>query len=199
VGWEEQPLDHIANFLNGLALQKYPAKLGEKSLPVIKIAELRNGVTAKSSRASRAVPDKFVIGDGDFIFSWSGSLTAKFWSEGEGALNQHLFKVTSETHPMWMISEWVSYHLDEFRRIAAAKAVTMGHIKRSHLSEAVCVVPKLEDFDRFGMVMEALLEKQIQNDIENQTLAATRDLLLPKLMSGEIRVADADKIVEAVA
>jgi len=191
-GWEEHPLDQIADFLNGIALQKHPAKPGEDSMPVIKIAELRNGVTSNSNRASRDVPKKYVLKDGDYIFSWSGSLMAKYWTEGEGALNQHLFKVTSETHPMWVVSSWVEHHLAEFQRIAAAKAVTMGHIKRSHLSEAMCVLPRQGDIGLMGEVIQPIMDLMIQNELENQTLAATRDLLLPKLMSGEIRLKDAE-------
>jgi type I restriction enzyme, S subunit len=42
IGWRIEPLDQIAEFLNGLALQKYPAT-GDLSLPVIKIAQLRSG------------------------------------------------------------------------------------------------------------------------------------------------------------
>lgn len=191
-GWEERPLDKIGHFLNGLALQKYPAHDGKPDLPVIKIAELRNGVTTKSNRASTDVPDKYVIGNGDFIFSWSGSLMAKFWTGGKGALNQHLFKVTSESHPMWFVSECVQTHLEEFQRIAASKAVTMGHIKRSHLAEAICVCPATDALENFGEVFDPLISKQIANDEENQTLAEMRDLLLPKLMSGEIRLKDAE-------
>ncbi len=189
-GWETRPLDTIGDFLNGLALQKFPAQEGKPDLPVIKIAELRNGVSARSNRASREVPEKYVIGNGDFIFSWSGSLMAKFWTGGAGALNQHLFKVTSESHPMWFVSEWVQTHLEEFQRIAASKAVTMGHIKRSHLAEAMCVCPSDEALAFFDEVFEPLIAKQIANDEENQTLASLRDLLLPKLMSGEIRLKD---------
>jgi type I restriction enzyme S subunit len=132
-GWETKPLDEIAEFLNGLALQKFPASDPEDSLPVIKIAELRGGITAKSNRASREVPEKYVVTDGDFLFSWSGSLLAKFWTEGEGALNQHLFKVTSDKYPSWFFSQWVHHHLEEFQAIAASKATTMGHIQRGHL------------------------------------------------------------------
>lgn len=127
-GWEVKPLSEVAEFLNGLALQKYPASDLDDSLPVIKIAELRNGVTAKSDRASRDVPGKYIVKDGDFLFSWSGSLLAKFWTEGDGALNQHLFKVTSDRYLNWFFAEWVQVHLEEFQRIAAFKATTMGHI-----------------------------------------------------------------------
>lgn len=194
-GWQEKPLDEIAEFLNGLALQKFPAKTGEDSLPVIKIAELRGGVTAKSNRASRDLPQKYVINDGDFIFSWSGSLMAKFWTEGEGALNQHLFRVSSETYPAWFYSQWVYHNLDEFQRIAASKATTMGHIQRGHLKTAMTVDPGEAMLNAMSGIMGPLLELAIHNDLENQTLADTRDLLLPKLMSGEIRLTDMEGAV----
>ena len=111
VGWQAKPLDGIAEFINGLALQKYPAISHQESLPVIKIAELRNGISSKSNRASFEIPEKYIIKNGDFLFSWSGSLMAKFWTEGEGALNQHLFKVTSEHYPPWFYANWVYRHL----------------------------------------------------------------------------------------
>ena len=199
VGWKSKPLDEIAKFLNGLALQKFPASDTDDNLPVIKIAELRGGITAKSSRASREVPEKFVIRDGDFLFSWSGSLLAKFWARGEGALNQHLFKVTSDRYPAWFFSQWIYHHLNEFRAIAASKATTMGHIKRGHLKEAVTTCPPDDVLAVLGRTIGPLVERTIKNELESRTLALTRDLLLPKLMSGRIRLRGAEKALEAVA
>lgn len=195
-GWDERPLDEVADFLNGLALQKFPASDPDDSLPVIKIAELRNGISAKSDRASRDVPAKYVIKDGDFLFSWSGSLLAKFWTEGEGALNQHLFKVTSERYPMWFVSHWVHHHLEEFQAIAASKATTMGHIQRGHLKAALTLCPPDDVLERLGVVMAPLVEQAIHNELESRHIAQLRDTLLPKLISGELRIADAEKFLE---
>ena len=193
-GWCETPLDQIAEFLNGLALQKYPAAPGAPSLPVIKISELRSGVSAGSNRASTDVPAKYVVDDGDFLFSWSGSLLAKFWTEGAGALNQHLFKVTSHTYPAWFYAQWVWHHLAEFQAIAASKATTMGHIQRGHLSAAMTVFPPPATLAAMSELMQPLFDQVIRNLLESRTLAATRDALLPKLMSGELRVGDAEAL-----
>ena len=193
LGWGTKPLSDIATFLNGLALQKFPAEDESDSLPVIKIAELRSGVTSKSGRASRDVPQNYVINNGDFLFSWSGSLIAKFWTEGEGALNQHLFKVTSNQYPQWFFSEWVHHHLPDFQTIAAAKATTMGHIQRGHLKEAMVNCPPHSTITTLGRLIAPLTERIILGDIENQTLAKVRDLLLPKLVSGQIRLCDAQR------
>lgn len=191
VGWSEKPLDQIADFLNGLALQKFPAQPGEPSLPVIKIAELRGGLSDKSNRASPDLPERYIIRDGDFLFSWSGSLMAKVWTEGEGALNQHLFKVSSTKYPQWFYARWVHHHMPEFQSIAASKATTMGHIQRGHLSSATTVCPPDNLLDEMSKVMDPLWQRAIHNDLENRTLAETRDYLLPRLMSGEVRVGDA--------
>lgn len=199
IGWESKPLDEIAQFLNGLALQKFPASNPEDGLPAIKIAELRNGVTAKSDRVSREIPEKYVIKDGDFIFSWSGSLLAKFWAEGEGALNQHLFKVTSDKYPAWFFSQWVHHHLERFQAIAASKATTMGHIQRGHLKEAKTICPPLDVLSVLGQTIGPLIDSAINNQLETRTLRQTRDILLPRLMSGEIRLRDAEKAMEAAA
>ena len=163
---------------------------------MIKIAELRNGISAKSGRASREVPAKYIIRDGDFLFSWSGSLLAKFWTEGEGALNQHLFKVTSESYPMWFVSHWVHLHLEEFQAIAASKATTMGHIQRGHLKAAMTLCPPGDVLERLGVVVEPVVGQTIHNELESRHLTQLRDTLLPKLISGELRIADAQKFLE---
>ena len=195
-GWAMKPLSDVANFLNGLALQKFPANNPADSLPVIKIAELRNGITDKSDKASSGILDKYVVRDGDFLFSWSGSLLAKFWTEGEGALNQHLFKVTSDRYPPWFYAAWIHIHLNEFRRIAAFKATTMGHIQRSHLQSAITICPPDNVIDKLGIVIEPLIKSTIENQVRSRTLVDLRQTLLPKLISGELRVNDISRSTE---
>jgi type I restriction enzyme S subunit len=196
-GWKSFPLDEMADFLNGLALQKFPGT-GDGDLPVIKIAELRSGITANTKFAGKSVPKAYVVEDGDVLFSWSGSLIQKIWTGGHGALNQHLFKVSSDTFPKWLHYFWVDHHLPAFQGIAAAKATTMGHIQRHHLSEAETVIGDKQVMKAADNVMAPLFARLIANDLESRTLAQTRDLLLPELMSGEIRVDDPDKAVADV-
>ena len=197
-GWGVKPLSEIATFLNGLALQKYPATSPEDSLPVIKIAELRNGISAKTDKASRNIPKKYIVTDGDFLFSWSGSLMAEFWTEGEGAVNQHLFKVTSDQYPPWFFAGWVRFHLDEFQRIAASKATTMGHIQRSHLQAALASCPPDAAVAGLGAVIEPLVRRGVSASMESRSLAKVRDLLLPRLMSGGIRIHGIDSFARRI-
>jgi type I restriction enzyme S subunit len=194
-GWRVAPLDEIADYLNGLALQKYPAGDGP-TLPVIKIAQLRKGDATGADRCNDAVPSEYVIEDGDVLFSWSGSLEVVIWCGGRGALNQHLFKVTSQSYPKWFYHLWTLHHLADFRLIAADKATTMGHIQRKHLSAAKVIVPPAGCIDGMTRTMEPLRLQSVRTRKESRTLAALRDTLLPKLLSGEIRVPEAEQAVE---
>lgn len=194
-GYEIKSLDEIANFLNGLALQKYPPN-GEEYLPVIKIVELRKGITEQSAKASIDIPLDYIVENGDILFSWSGSLVNCIWCGGKGALNQHLFKVTSTKYPKWFYYQWINYHLPEFQFIAASKATTMGHIQRHHLKEAKVIVPSSILLSFMDKIMNPIIEQVIKNNLESHTLATLRDTLLPKLMSGQIRVKEVEKIME---
>ncbi|MDI9432220.1 MAG: restriction endonuclease subunit S [Planctomycetota bacterium] len=193
-GWKVESLDKTAHFLNGLALQKYPPT-GEETLPVIKIAQLRSGNTAGADRCNTDVPAEYVVEDGDVLFSWSGSLECVLWTGGNGALNQHLFKVTSAQYPKWFYYLWIHYHLPQFRHIAAGKATTMGHIQRHHLSDAKVIVPGQPLDGLTSDLLGPIIERIVQNNIQSRTLADLRDTLLPKLISGELRVPDAERIV----
>lgn len=198
-GWGVKSLDEVADYLNGLALQKYrPEDIDDNYLPIVKIAQLREGLPNHDEKASINIKPEYIIDNGDVIFSWSGSLLVDVWCGGKAALNQHLFKVTSDKYPKWFYLNYTKHHLVEFQRIATDKAVTMGHIKRGHLKEALCVIPENGVDDNIFAVFEGILNKQIRLRIESQTLAKLRDTLLPKLMSGELRIPDATALVENV-
>ena len=190
-GWSFGCLLDIADYLNGLAMQRFRPADDEQGLPVLKIKELRQGSCDVSSEmCSPSIKPEYIIHDGDVVFSWSGSLLVDFWCGGTCGLNQHLFKVTSNKFPKWFYYAWTAHHLDRFIAIAADKATTMGHIKREELAKAEVLIPDVESMQRIGDLLHPLYELIIANRIENRKLAELRDELLPKLMSGEIDVSD---------
>lgn len=188
-GWTLAPLDEIASFQNGVTCQRYPTREGAPWLPVIKIRELKQGVSEASERAdAELLPSQCRVQSGDVLFAWSGSLSVKLWTGGAGALNQHLFKVTSDRFPRWFYLHWLYVHLDEFRRIAAGKATTIGHIKRHHLRDALCRVPPAPLLAQYSRLLAPIVERQVVNELESRALAELRDALVPKLVTGELRV-----------
>ena len=179
-GWIIKSLSEIADYVNGLAMQKYRPEDGEIGLPVLKIKELgQGGFDTNSELCSPSlIGEKYIINDGDIIFSWSGTLMVKIWCGGKCGLNQHLFNVVAKDYPKWFAYQWTRHHLDNFIRIAKDKAVTMGHIKRGELDKAKVLPIHLQ---------------MISNEQESRRLAELRDTLLPKLMSGELKVNEIEK------
>lgn len=190
-GWTSGSLLDIANYLNGLAMQKFRPADGENGLPVLKIKELRQGsCDASSELCSPSIKPEYIVHDGDVIFSWSGSLLVDLWCGGTCGLNQHLFKVTSDKYPKCFYYAWTAHHLARFVAIAADKATTMGHIKREELAKAEVVIPDAASMERIGGILQPMYDLIISNRIESRKLAALRDTILPQLMSGELDVSD---------
>ena len=188
-GWVKRPLSSIANFLNGLACQKHPPKNDLEKLPVLKIRELSGGISESSDWASSDIKPEYIVEAGDVIFAWSASLMIRVWDGERCVLNQHLFKVTSTEFPKWFYLMWCKHHLAEFISISLSHATTMGHIKRGDLDAAIVSVPPEKELEAMSEQMVPLLEKQISIFKQIRTLETLRDTLLPKLMSGEVRVA----------
>ena len=185
--WSTVSLVDIADYKNGLAMQKFRPDAEDKGLPVLKIRELGQGFCGSDAeRCKSDIEDSVKIHDGDLIFSWSGTLLLDFWAGGNAGLNQHLFKVTSLAYPSWFYYGWTKHHLARFIMLAKDRATTMGHIKRSALAESEVVVPPKNILAIQTQLMQPIVDQLILNKIETRKLAALRDSLLPKLMSGEI-------------
>lgn len=182
--WTTASLSDIADYLNGLAMQKFRPKENEVGLPVLKIKELRQGFPGDDAeQCSPSIKSEYIVNDGDVIFSWSGSLLVDLWCGGTCGLNQHLFKVTSQKFGKWFYYLWTKHHLDRFVFLAADKATTMGHIKREELDKAEVCIPSKSDYDKIGSSLKPIIETIIAKKVENRHLITLRDELLPKLMS----------------
>ena len=130
-GWRMGCLTDIAEYLNGVACQTYPAKV--HSIPVLKIRELSQGYCDDNSDRASCIPEKFVINGGEIIFSWSATLFIDIWCGEVCALNQHLFKVVPLGYPKWFVSLSTQRHIQTWKNLISAKATSMGHIKREDL------------------------------------------------------------------
>jgi type I restriction enzyme, S subunit len=189
-GWEVGTLLDIATFTNGIACQKYPP-VDAQRLPVIKIKEMRDGFTADSEFVTDQVPKKVKVENGDILFSWSASLEVMIWSGGSGALNQHIFKVTSSSHPRSYVYFVLLDYLQHFRMLADLRKTTMGHITREHLEQSRIAIAPKEISNAFERVVNPLIERILCSQDETHELTQLRDWLLPMLMNGQVTVAEA--------
>lgn len=173
--WGEKSLSEIATFLNGLACQKIPPKNDLDKLPVLKIKELREGkISETSDWATSEVEDRYIVNQGDIIFSWSATLMVEIWGGEKCVLNQHLFKVIADKgYPQWFCYFWCKYHLESFISIAKAHATTMGHIRRQDLDNAICRIPSQEFINKFDSEISSLMLKLAKNFKEVTALKNT--------------------------
>lgn len=184
-GGEAAPLSKFADFVNGRAFTKNASGSGRV---VIRIAELNSGLGGSTVYNDIDVDEKHLAHPGDILFAWSGSLTTHRWFRDTGIVNQHIFKVIPrDNHPAWLVWALLDRKIDEFRAIAADKATTMGHIQRRHLDEPV-LTPAPGAIASAHTSMSALWDSAHNARLENESLAATRDALLPALMSGCLRI-----------
>lgn len=188
------PLSSTADFINGKAFTKGASGTGRV---VVRIAELNAGISGSTVFSDASVDDRHVARPGDILFAWSGSLTLRRWFRDDAIVNQHIFKVIPrDGFPAWLSYALVNQKLETFKGIAADKATTMGHIQRHHLDETV-QIPSTETVAQLDPLMSGLWSTALNAERESVTLTATRDALLPHLMSGKLRVRDAEAIAAA--
>lgn len=187
-GWGDSSLWDIARYFNGLAMQKY-RPIGSDYLPVIKIREMGEGLSDSTEKASPNIPQDAIIDDGDVLFSWSATLDVKIWSQGRGALNQHIFKVTSDKYPKTFYYFELLGYLAHFKMMAEKRKTTMGHITQDHLKQSKICIPPLDLLYKAHERIDPIFKKQLLHEQENQQLAQLRDWLLPLLMNGQVTVA----------
>lgn len=187
-GWEVKTLLDIATYTNGLACQKY-RPINDDSLRVIKIREMKDGFTESSEFVRADIPEKVIVENGDVLFSWSASLEVIIWTKGKGALNQHIFKVTSDKFPKSFYYYQLVNYLQHFKMLAENRKTTMGHITQEHLQQSRIAVPSNNGLvELLDKKIAPILDKQIAIEQENQQLAHLRDWLLPMLMNGQVVV-----------
>ena len=191
-GWNVRSFSDLAEFVNGFAFKPYHWL--DEGLPIIKIKELKGGVTADTPRYHGAdVDKKYFIENGAVLFSWSADLKAYVWAHGSALLNQHLFDVRPHEVSPLFIFHALNARMDHFQ--ARAQGTTMKHIKRSALNEVRTAIPPVEVREEFETMVRPMLDLQLNLTAQNVVLREARDLLLPRLVSGELDVSELDLVL----
>lgn len=192
-GSSEVAVADLAEFVNGGAYTKGASGTGRM---VIRIAELNSGPGGSTVYNDIEVPEDKVARAGDILMSWSGSLGVYRWVLGEAIVNQHIFKVLpTDGYPAWLVFDRLDAVMPVFRGIAKDKATTMGHIQRGHLSSTFIDVPGPAVVGQLHYQVAPLWDRLLVAEQENLLLASLRDTLLPELLSGRIRVPEAQEAV----
>lgn len=190
----EKSVYDFAEFINGTAFKQ--REYGSTGLPIIKIAELKSGITSSTLLYSGSNKDeKYYIQNGDILFSWSGnpdtSIDVFIWARGDAILNQHIFNVKSRYGAKWFTYLMLKSYMPVFAKIAMDKQTTgLGHVTVADLKRLTFSF-NLEHILSFEKEVSFYMEQVYNTLIENNTLSILRDILLPKLMNGKL---DLDRI-----
>ena len=188
-GWHCGTLLDIAQYTNGLACQKF-RPTDDNKLPVIKIKEMHDGISSETEFVKSDIPESVKVYDGDVLFSWSASLEVMLWAYGNGGLNQHIFKVTSNNgYPRSFYFYQLIDYIGNFKRVAEARKTTMGHITQDHLKQStIALPPNTNTANKLEERLSPIFDTIINNSQEIMNLTKQRDELLPLLMNGQVSV-----------
>lgn len=170
-----------ASWKNGLAFKNID--FSETGLPVIKIAELNNGISSSTAYTDKTYSQDVFLTKGDYVFSWSGnpetSIDIYKYNLPDGWLNQHIFKVTPKTE---IIDKGFFFYLMKFlkpyfKKIATNKQTTgLGHVTISDLQRMSVTLPSLPTQQKIAAILSSLddkieLNNKINTNLEQQAQA----------------------------
>ena len=192
----------LATWKNGLAFKKIHSS--ETGVPVIKIAELNNGIGGTTAYTQQVFSEDVHINKGDLLFSWSGnpqtSIDVFRFNLEEGWLNQHIFKVTPDEK---VIDRNYFYFLmknlkPHFTQIATNKQTTgLGHVTIADIKRMSVIVPSLPVQKEIVSYIKPIddkieLNNEINNNLLEQVLALYRNRFVDTV-NNERRICRADE------
>ncbi|WP_244220959.1 restriction endonuclease subunit S [Paraburkholderia aromaticivorans] len=204
-GWGKEPIYELAQYINGAAYKAFEPNEERRGLPIVKIAELKAGVTEQTKFSDVQMPEKYRIAAKDILFSWSGnpdtSIDTFVWSHCKAWLNQHIFKVvpTSQIERSFVLLA-LKHMKPVFTEIARNKQTTgLGHVTVSDLKALRVVKPNPPVLHSWSKLVDPLVERAFVVGQQAQALADLRDTLLPRLISGQLRLPDAEAMLKDAA
>jgi len=206
-GWKVMELGMVSIFLNGYAFKS--SDWQENGVPVVKIGSVRPGFVdvdnvsfvsdeiAASKNRYRLSPGDILIGMTGYV----GEVGLVPISESLPLLNQRVGKVAPISDAI--VSRSFLYNWMRTPTFKdSVEVLSHGSAQANVSSDSIQSIPHAipsSDIERaFASICEPILDRLLEGHREQKILANIRDALLPKLISGEIRIPDAEKMLEEV-
>ena len=175
-------LFELATWKNGLAFKKI--NFSDSGVPVIKIAELNNGIGGTTAYTNQTFSEEVHLYKGDLLFSWSGnpetSIDIFRFELEEGWLNQHIFKVTPKEDLVdrdyfYFIMKYLKPH---FTQIATNKQTTgLGHVTIADIKRISVILPTLDIQKKIVSCIKPVDDKIRLNNAINENLLQQAETL----------------------
>lgn len=195
-GWATVDIYQIADVIYGAPFASRLFTSEHVGLPLIRIRDLTTHKPEVFTPEQH--PKQTIIQPGDIVVGMDGEFRVYHWQGTQALLNQRVCTFRPKAGvPKAFVSHSVREPLDFFER--SKTGTTVIHLGKADIDTFRIVVPGQELLSAFAKVADPIIDRIVANSLESQTLAALRDSLLPKLLSGEVRVRQAEKFVaEAV-
>ena len=179
--WKIAKLGELAEYINGYPFS--PKDWKKSGLPIIRIQNL-NDPHAEFNYFDGEISSRYIVNNGDLLFSWSASIGVYIWNKGKAVLNQHIFKVI----PRKFVDKLFLYYaiflaIEQLRR--KVDGSTMKHFRRRELNTTFAPLPPLEEQKAMAYVLSTVDEAiQKTNEIIEKTKRLKKGLIQELLTKG---------------
>lgn len=188
-GWEVASIKVAANVIYGAPFSSSKFTSKKMGFPLIRIRDLIN--QSPKIYTEEIHPKGYMVKGGDIVVGMDGEFKAYIWGGEKGWLNQRTCVFEPKDH---FSSSFVFYSIKPcLARVEETEtATTVIHIGKNDIDAFRIVIPEANILKIFNLLVYPLFVKLVSKKQESRILASIRDALLPKLLSGEIRVKDMD-------
>lgn len=184
-GWERRPLFKEAAPTYGYAFKSKEFNENNTGIPVVRI---RNIPDSKSSTfTTETAPSEKLLQDGDFLIGMDGEFHMNFWYGGKAWINQRVVRLSSQEK---LNDAFIRYAVEKPIRDfnETISGTTVAHLGAKHLETITILVPAGDVLNQALSHFETIQQQLVVLHHQIFRAAEARDLLLPRLMSGEVAV-----------
>ena len=184
-GWKVGKINEFVDVIYGAPYKSKLFNTQKEGLPLIRIRDLKT--CSPQFYTKELLPNTELVNYGDVVAGMDAEFTPHIWLGETGLLNQRVCKFKPHTGISPLYSMLMIKPKLEFAQNYKV-GTTVSHLGKSDIDKFIVIVPPLDIVKEVSSIFDAVLNEQINLAKENQRLAALRDTLLPKLMSGEIKL-----------
>jgi type I restriction enzyme S subunit len=194
-GWRIDSIYAVASVVYGAPFSSSLFNGDGSGIPVARIRDLPGELPGVCT--TEVHPKGTLILPGDIVAGMDGEFRAYLWGGEECWMNQRVCKfIPNEKSRTCFLRESIRKPLMDVEM--SETATTVIHLGKGDIDGFRIVVPTQEILDIFSAATTPFYEEVVVNKQQTRVLANIRDALLPKLISGEIRIPDAEKMLEEV-
>ena len=189
--WREGSIYEIVDVIYGAPYKSNLFNEKKEGLPLIRIRDLKD--YSPQYYTPEILPNTEFVCMGDVIAGMDAEFIPTLWMGNKGVLNQRCCKFKSK-NPKFS-NYYIMYLLKpELEFVQSYKTgTTVSHLGKSDIDRFIVVIPSSDVIEDFSRKVEPLLSEKIKICKEMRILSSLRDTLLPKLMSGELKINDLNR------